>query len=59
MTNTNFEGAEASNSGDFNTTNDFRQYQLLKITIQVVQSGATSAGVLKQYYFLVLRVLLQ
>ena len=37
MTNTNFEGAETSNSGDFNTTNDFRRYQLLKTRIQVVQ----------------------
>ena len=30
MTNTNFEGAETSNSGDFNTTNDFRRVCLVK-----------------------------
>ena len=30
MTNTNFEGAETSNSGDFNTTNDFRRVCIIK-----------------------------
>ena len=30
MTNTNFEGAETSNSGDFNTTNDFRRVSIIK-----------------------------
>jgi hypothetical protein len=30
MTNTNFEGAETSNSGDFNTTNDFRRVCIVK-----------------------------
>jgi len=30
MTNTNFEGAETSNSGDFNTTNDFRRVAIVK-----------------------------
>ena len=30
MTNTNFEGAETSNSGDFNTTNDFRRVSIMK-----------------------------
>mgnify|MGYP001167987067 FL=1 len=30
MTNTSFEGAETSNSGDFNTTNDFRRVSIIK-----------------------------
>ena len=30
MTNTNFEGAETSNSGYFNTTNDFRRVCIVK-----------------------------
>ena len=30
MTNTNFEGAETSNSGDFTTSNDFRRVCIIK-----------------------------
>jgi len=30
MTNTNFEGAETSNSGDFTTSNDFRRVAIIK-----------------------------
>ena len=55
MTNTNFEGAETSNSGDFNTTNDFRRVCIIKdpnsggsaataTTLRGVKAILTAAG---------------
>jgi len=55
MTNTNFEGAETSNSGDFNTTNDFRRVCIIKdpdsggsaataTTLRGVKAVLTAAG---------------
>ena len=40
MTNTNFEGAETSNSGDFNTSNDFRRVSIIPDT----NSGGSRTG---------------
>jgi len=39
MTNTNFEGAETSNSGDFTTSNDFRRVCILRD----IESGGSAA----------------
>ena len=55
MTNTNFEGAETSNSGDFTTTNDFRRVCIIKdpdsggsaataTTLRGVKAILTAAG---------------
>ena len=40
MLNTNFEGAETSNSGDFSTANDFRRIALMSD----IESGGTAAS---------------
>jgi hypothetical protein len=55
MTNTNFEGAETSNSGDFTTSNDFRRVCIIKdpdsggsaataTTLRGVKAILTAAG---------------